>query len=178
MERFFVKNRRPAFSSLFLLVNAFLSAAFFFSCDMAGNEVRGYFDRMTSTAEIMDFKLEPDDRVMDADGNMCIPSGQDHVAILYLRNPRHFEFTEGTTYSWNLPDAAQARISASNVQLSQLEDATIFRLTYTASFLRQVEGGIDISPSISLKHPVSMADFGIYEDLKLKCNSVPPPSPT
>ncbi|HBB41931.1 MAG TPA: hypothetical protein DCZ74_00235 [Treponema sp.] len=175
MERFFVKNRRPAFSSLFLLVNAFLSAAFFFSCDMAGNEVRGYFDRMTSTAEIMDFKLEPDDRVMDADGNMCIPSGQDHVAILYLRNPRHFEFTEGTTYSWNLPDAAQARISASNVQLSQLEDATIFRLTYTASFLRQVEGGIDISPSISLKHPVSMADFGIYEDLKLKCNSVPPP---
>lgn len=139
--------------------------------------VKNFFDEYTNTASIGEFIISPNDLLLDKYGYICIPWTEDHEVTFYLRNPQHFSFVRGANMNFDLAGNAGGNVLSGMeaVTIEQdPEDSTILKLTYPTEFLQAHATGTDISPLVNLFHPVSKADFGLYSELKLSSNSVPP----
>lgn len=167
------------------LAIALFAAALFASCDFGfdgdsfQNKAGAYFKEMTSTAAVMSYNLSEDNVLKDKNGNICFGFEEDHVVSLNLRNPQHYTFTYGTNMFISLAgNTAENPLElASAVKIEQdSSDTTLLKITYPAEFLNANPLGADISPTVTLMHPVSLAQFTPYDGLKLSSNS-PPPTP-
>ncbi len=139
--------------------------------------VKNFFDEYTNTASIGEYTISPNDLLLDKYGYICIPWTEDHEVTFYLRNPQHFSFVRGANMNLDLAGNADGNVLSGMeaVTIEQdPEDPTILKLTYPTEFLQAHATGTDISPLVNLFHPVSQADFGVYSELKLSSNSVPP----
>lgn len=139
--------------------------------------VKNFFDEYTNTASIGEYSISPNDLLLDKYGYICIPWTEDHEVTFYLRNPQHFSFVRGANMNLDLAGNADGNVLSGMeaVTIEQdPEDPTILKLTYPTEFLQAHATGTDISPLVNLFHPVSQADFGVYSELKLSSNSVPP----
>ena len=157
-------------------------AVAFFSCDMGFNQntfqnkVAEYFLEMTSTAAVGDYLISPGDIMTDNAGATCVPSSNDHTVTFYLRNPQKYNFTLGSNMTLQI--GAFTEYPSSQISIAQdASDTSKIVITYSAEFLRDNGEGTDISPHVTLFHPVSRNKFGTYEGLNLSSNS-PPPIPS
>lgn len=164
----------PAVPFLFLL----------FSCEFFTVDVKDYLKDNTENAAIMKYEIISGTCQMDSSGRINVSSESDVSVRLMMRNPQRFAFLPSSNMFLELQnlddDSVMSEFSAkpdrSLVLLEQsASDYSDLILTYPSGFLVSVETGFDISPQIRLRHPVSAADFGAYDGLKIVCNSPPPP---
>ena len=163
-----------------------LSAAVFASCDFGfdensfQNRAGAYFKEMTSTASINAYSIEPDDAPTDRNGNTCFDYDNDdgYVVTFTLRNPQHYSFTSGTNMYLELAgntDTENPFPEADTVTITQdADDTTKILVKYPAAFLKANPKGADISPVVTLMHPVSFASFGRSSIVKISSNAPPP----
>lgn len=145
--------------------------------------VKEYFKEYTETAGIMRWEITKGEWHEDTNGRISLSSSQDVEVSLYLRNPQNFYFSENNAeLDFSALDNSQVKntfgseAEESLVTISQdSNDNSILTLKYPSEFLSQTETGFEISPKISLSHPVSQIPFATYSDLKLYSNSAPPP---
>lgn len=145
--------------------------------------VKEYFKEYTETAGIMRWEITKGEWHEDTNGRISLSSSQDVEVSLYLRNPQNFYFSENNAeIDFSALDNSQVKNTFGNeaeeslVTISQdSNDNSILTLKYPSEFLSQTETGFEISPKISLSHPVSQIPFATYSDLKLYSNSAPPP---
>ena len=135
------------------------------------NKAGAYFKEMTSTAAISAYQITPDDTLVNKSGVKCVPSSGDHTVNFILRNPQKYTFTLGT----NMDFALKGLDSFSGVEIAQdpIDKAKI-TVSYNGQFLYDHGIGTDISPLITLYHPVSHANFGTYTGLPLSSDNPPP----
>lgn len=164
----------PAVPFLFLL----------FSCEFFTVDVKDYLKDNTENAAIMKYEIISGTCQTDPSGRINVSSESDVSVRLMMRNPQRFAFLPSSNMFLELQnlddDSVMSEFSAkpdrSLVLLEQsASDYSDLILTYPSGFLVSVETGFDISPQIRLRHPVSAADFGAYDGLKIVCNSPPPP---
>ena len=153
---------------------AFVSCDFGLDGNSFQNKAGAYFKEMTSTAAVSAYEISPSDNPLNKDGVACVSSDQDCVVTFYLRNPQKYRF--------NAPDnmtlALKGLDSYSGVEIEQdILDSSKITVTYTAKFLFDHPMGTDISPLVTLYHPVSHSDFGTYTELPLSSDN-PPPTPS
>lgn len=145
--------------------------------------VKEYFKEYTETAGIMRWEITKGEWHEDTNGRISLSSSQDVEVSLYLRNPQNFYFSENNAeLDFSALDNSQVKntfgseAEESLVTISQdSNDNSILTLKYPSEFLSQTETGFEISPEITLYHPVSQIPFATYSDLKLYSNSAPPP---
>ncbi|MCR5046634.1 MAG: formylglycine-generating enzyme family protein [Treponema sp.] len=163
----------------FIFAAVFAGAALFASCELGfngdsfQNKAGAYFKEMTSTASIEAYKIIPDNAPTDKSGNLCLSYEDTYTVEFTLRNPQHYSFSLGRNMAYQF---AQSGLPGSDlVTLSQGDgDTTKLRMTFPAEFLAQNAAGANISPYITLMHPVSMVSFGVYNKLKLSSDATPP----
>ncbi len=146
---------------------------FGFDGDSFQNKAGAYFKEMTSTASIESYKISPDNAPTDKSGNICLSYEDTYTIEFTLRNPQHYTFSRGRNLNFSL---AQSGLPGSEqVSISQDgSDTTKLRMTFPADFLMQNATGANISPRISMMHPISFVSFGTYDKLKLSSDSPPP----
>ncbi len=169
------------------LLTAIFCALCFSSCKFVSESwnapVKDYFKDYTETAGVMQWELVSGSAVYDSDGTVILSSGEDAVFNLFIRNPQGYNFTlsNNMTYSFDEEELENAQnlfgvtLEDSFTELSQGEEKSVLVLRYSKDFLVATETGFDISPVVNLRHPVSGVNFGDYTELKVKCNSAPPP---
>ncbi len=182
----FLSKSKNLFVKLKTFLFAFLSFGFF-SCnfwnDSINEPVKEYFKEYTETAGIMKYEISKGEWQLDSNGRISISSSQNAQITFYLRNPQQYEFSSANiNLDFDKLDNSQIEKTLKNpaekslVQISQnSDDLMILKLEYPTEFLSQTETGFEISPEITLSHPVSKLPFETYSDLKLYSNSSPPP---
>jgi hypothetical protein len=162
------------------LALAFATSLAFVSCDFGldgnsfQNKAGAYFKEMTSTAAVSAYEISPSDNPVNKDGVACVSSDQDCVVTFYLRNPQKYRFNA----PGNMTLALKGLDSYSGVEIEQdILDSSKITVTYSAKFLFDHPMGTDISPLVTLYHPVSHSDFGTYTELPLSSDN-PPPTPS
>ncbi len=166
-----------------------LLAACLCSCSMledAYNEpVRDFFETYTETAAIELYEIPSGAvYVRDPSGAINIPSDDDFKFRFLLRNPKQFDFSRGTNLSVSLNSLDYAGVKSfwgvkadsSLFEVKQDSDRSIFNVTIRKELLEVTECGFNITPTISMKHPLTNEAFGSYSNLKLISNSAPAPA--
>lgn len=135
----------------------------------------------------MQWELVSGSVTSNTDGTVVLSSAEDAVFNLFIRNPQGYAFTlsNNMSYSFDKTQIENAQnlfgvtvdgTTDGTTELYQPEDEiAVLVLRYSKDFLNATETGFDISPTVTLKHPVSGVNFGDYTALKVKCNSAPPP---
>ncbi len=164
-----------------------LSPVLFSSCEFWNVPVRDYLERYTQEIAIEKYEIEGVESYYDADGNLCIPSGQDGgvQVTLFMRNPYHYKL--GSTdpsnpdltslgYQWPGPYILNDNfVASSDVVIAQDEnDTTLLRFTYPPAYLTGKDKNSDrnIGGTIGIKHPYNGQSQNFT--FKLQCNSKPP----
>lgn len=179
MKIFF--NKAKYFFLFTILLSGFSSCRFFE--EYLNEPVKEYFKDYTETAGIMRYEITGGEYHEDANGRISIFSSSDAEITFYLRNPQKFNFSVANANldfsALNNEDVKKVfgvEAEKSLVRISQdSQDYTVLTLSYPSEFLTQTETGFEISPEITLSHPVSQIPFETYSDLKLYSNSAPPP---
>ncbi len=133
-----------------------------FACTMfdVQEPVEEFFDYNTATSKISRYEFSGQ-AFHDEDGSISVSPGQDFRIRFYLDNPQNFSFARGSNLETDLDD-----------EVSVFQDGSeVIEVDYPADFLTE---GKNVSPRITLYHPVSHVDFGTYGELNLVCNSRPP----
>ena len=151
----------------------FASCELGFDGDSFQNKAGAYFKEMTSTASIEAYKIIPDNAPTDKNGNICLSYEDTYAVEFTLRNPQHYSFSNGRNMSFEL---AKHGLPGSDLVFIKQDgdDTTKIRMTFPAEFLAQNAAGANISPRVTLMHPVSMVSFGVYDKLKLSSDAPPP----
>ena len=163
------------FSSLFAIgALALTSCDFGFNENSFQNKAAAYFKEMTSTAAISVYQIAPDDYVNNSAGVPCLPCTGDHTVTFILRNPQKYTFDKGSNMDLGLGDFAEYW----GVEIVQdPSDTSKITVTYSEQFLREYGMGTDVSPKVTLYHPVSHSNFGLYDKLAISSDN-PPPTPS
>jgi len=158
---------------LFSLMLALFAGCEFTSFTYSGDakNLTEFFRDYTENAAIE--KYEPFAYNLDKYDVMCVPSSDELHILFTMRNPVDFVFDE-STLKLSLPDNG-VPVNGSLVSLYQdKEDHNKVHLIYSQEYLYKTDMGKDISPTITLINPKNLVQMPIYEDLKLKSNSIPP----
>ncbi|MBR3543262.1 MAG: SUMF1/EgtB/PvdO family nonheme iron enzyme, partial [Treponema sp.] len=161
------------FSSAAALAFLLASCDFGFDENSFQNKAGAYFKEMTSTASIEAYKISPAGAPIDKYGNICLSYEDSYEVEFTLRNPQHYQFLYGRNMFFSLADSGLP--GSDLVSISQDSgDTTKLRMTFPSDFLMQNAAGANISPSVTLMHPVSLANFGVYNKLRLSSDAPPP----
>ena len=156
----------------------FASCDFGFDSDSFQNKAGSYFKEMTSTAAVANYSMDMDNVQTDKNGNFCFGYESDRTVTFTLRNPQHYTFLTNRNMTLGLAGnavgGAAMPLSETVTLVQDSSDTTKLVLTFPAEFLKANPLGADISPIISMMHPVSLAQFTPYKDLKLSSNATPP----
>ena len=170
--RLFVKSALFAACAFF-----FASCDFGFDSDSFQNRAGAYFKEMTSTAAVAAYKIDTDNVQTDRSGNICFGYESDRTVTFTLRNPQHYSFLTNRNMTLGLAGndgGAPMPLSETVTLVQDSSDTTKLVLTFPADFLKANPMGANISPVITMMHPVSLAPFTPYKDLKLSSNATPP----
>lgn len=164
-------------------------AAGFCSCSMledAYNEpIKDFFETYMETAAIELYEIPSGSvYVRDPSGVINIPSDDDFKFRFLLRNPKMFDFTRGSNLTVRLDslDVTGAKnfwgvkADASLFEVRQDSDKSVFNVTIRKELLEVTDCGFDITPTLTMKHPLTNESFGSYGKLKLISNSAPAPA--
>lgn len=177
IKNFFCKAKIFLFAILVFLI----SSCKFFS-ETFNEPVKEYFKEYTESAGIMRYEISKGEVNQSENGKIFISSSQNAQIIFYLRNPQNYKFSsadinldfaelDNSLIEKTLKNPAEKSL----VQISQSsDDLMILKLEYPSEFLLQTETGFEISPQITLSHPISKIPFAKFQDLKLYSNSPPP----
>lgn len=173
-----------------LIVLMFVFSLFSVSCNLIGDgfnaSMKDFFDENLGTARIIG-ALPLQQCNTGSDVYLNIPSNGDFSIKLSLYNPQGYKFELGKNLSIKMSDESvdadlnfqgnPDNLTYSYNIYSDPQDKTnsTLILHFTTAFLRKWESGGDISPIITLSHPLSDALFESYDKLKLRSNSPPPP---
>ena len=161
------------FSSAAALAFLLASCDFGFDENSFQNKAGAYFKEMTSTASIETYKISPAGAPIDKYGNICLSYEDSYEVEFTLRNPQHYQFLYGRNMLFSLADSGLP--GSDLVSISQDSGVTTkLRMTFPSDFLMQNAAGANISPSVTLLHPVSLANFGVYNKLRLSSDAPPP----
>jgi|GEM_PF-1216664 hypothetical protein len=157
----------------------------FYSCDFGldgnsfQNKAGAYFKEMTSTAAVAAYSMDMADVLVDKDGNFCFGYDEDKTITFTLRNPMRYSFVSGQNMSVELAPGSGASLQKKDLVTIRQDaaDSSTLYLTFPAEFLKANPLGADITPTIALRHPVSLTPFPLYDSLKLSSNP-PPPMPS
>ena len=151
----------------------FASCDFGFDSDSFQNKAGSYFKEMTSTAAVANYSMDMDNVQTDKNGNFCFGYESDRTVT-----PQHYTFLTNRNMTLGLAGnavgGAAMPLSETVTLVQDSSDTTKLVLTFPAEFLKANPLGADISPIISMMHPVSLAQFTPYKDLKLSSNATPP----
>ncbi|MCQ2248979.1 MAG: hypothetical protein MJZ50_08190 [Treponema sp.] len=164
-------------------------AACLCSCSMiedAYNEpIKDFFETYTETAVIELYEI-PSDSVyaMDASGLMNIPSDDDFKFRFIMRNPKLFDFNRGVNLSLSLDSLDYGGAASmwgvtpdpSLFELKQDSDKSIYNVTIRKEFLESTECGFEITPTVTMTHPLTGEIFSPYKGMTLISNSSPSPA--
>ncbi|MBQ3836495.1 MAG: hypothetical protein II814_05125, partial [Treponema sp.] len=170
--RLFVKSALFAACAFF-----FASCDFGFDSDSFQNRAGAYFKEMTSTAAVAAYKIDTDNVQTDRSGNICFGYEGDRTVTFTLRNPQHYSFLTNRNMTLGLAGndgGAPMPLSETVTLVQDSSDTTKLVLTFPADFLKANPMGANISPVITMMHPVSLVPFTPYKDLKLSSNATPP----
>lgn len=171
MGKIFLK--KFIFSSAAALAFLLASCDFGFDENSFQNKAGAYFKEMTSTASIEAYKITPAGAPIDKYGNICLSYEDSYEVEFTLRNPQHYQFLYGRNMFFSLADSGLP--GSDLVSISQDSGVTTkLRMTFPSDFLMQNAAGANISPSVTLMHPVSLANFGVYNKLRLSSDAPPP----
>ncbi len=161
------------FSAAAALAFLLASCDFGFDENSFQNKAGAYFKEMTSTASIETYKISPAGAPIDKYGNICLSYEDSYEVEFTLRNPQHYQFLYGRNMLFSLADSGLP--GSDLVSISQDSGVTTkLRMTFPSDFLMQNAAGANISPSVTLMHPVSLANFGVYNKLRLSSDAPPP----
>ena len=161
------------FSAAAALAFLLASCDFGFDENSFQNKAGAYFKEMTSTASIESYKISPAGAPIDKYGNICLSYEDSYEVEFTLRNPQHYQFLYGRNMLFSLADSGLP--GSDLVSISQDSGVTTkLRMTFPSDFLMQNAAGANISPSVTLMHPVSLANFGVYNKLRLSSDAPPP----
>ena len=161
------------FSAAAALAFLLASCDFGFDGNSFQNKAGAYFKEMTSTASIEAYRITPDGAPTDKNGNICLSYEDTYSVEFTLRNPQHYQFLYGRNMFFSLADSGLP--GSDLVSVSQDSgDTTKLRMTFPSEFLAQNAAGANISPRVTLMHPVSLANFGVYDKLNLSSDAPPP----
>ena len=161
------------FSAAAALAFLLASCDFGFDENSFQNKAGAYFKEMTSTASIETYKISPAGAPIDKYGNICLSYEDTYEVEFTLRNPQHYQFLYGRNMLFSLADSGLP--GSDLVSISQDSGVTTkLRMTFPSDFLMQNAAGANISPSVTLLHPVSLANFGVYNKLRLSSDAPPP----
>ncbi len=157
----------------------------FYSCDFGldgnsfQNKAAAYFKEMTSTAAVAAYSMDMTDVLVDKDGYFCFGYDEDKTITFTLRNPMRYSFVSGQNMSVELAPGSGASLQKKDLVTIRQDaaDSSTLYLTFPAEFLKANPLGADITPTIALRHPVSLTPFPLYDSLKLSSNP-PPPMPS
>ena len=167
-------TRVAAAGAVALCAVALASCNFGFDENSFQNKAAAYFKEMTSTAAISVYQIAPDDYVNNSAGVPCLPCTGDHTVTFILRNPQKYTFDKGSNMDLGLGDFAEYW----GVEIVQdPSDTSKITVTYSEQFLREYGMGTDVSPKVTLYHPVSHSNFGLYDKLAISSDN-PPPTPS
>ncbi len=167
-------------SLVFLALFSFSSCKALF--DSFNEPVKEYFKEYTETAAVMRYEISDGEWSLDAEGRISLSSAKDAEITLYLRNPQGFRFSESDiSLDFSALDnslvlgtfGSEADTNLVAARQSQ-DDSLVMTLLFPSSFLSSTETGFEVSPKITLIHPVTQVSFQAYSDLKLYSNSAPP----
>ena len=165
--------RKLFFSAAAALAFLLASCDFGFDENSFQNKAGAYFKEMTSTASIEAYKISPAGAPIDKYGNICLSYEDSYEVEFTLRNPQHYQFLYGRNMLFSLADSGLP--GSDLVSISQDSGVTTkLRMTFPSDFLMQNAAGANISPSVTLMHPVSLANFGVYNKLRLSSDAPPP----
>ena len=170
--RLFVKSALFAACVFF-----FASCDFGFDSDSFQNRAGAYFKEMTSTAAVAAYKIDTDNVQTDRSGNICFGYESDRTVTFTLRNPQHYSFLTNRNMTLGLAGndgGAPMPLSETVTLVQDSSDTTKLVLTFPADFLKANPMGANISPVITMMHPVSLVPFTPYKDLKISSNATPP----
>ena len=171
MGKIFLK--KFIFSAAAALAFLLASCDFGFDGNSFQNKVGAYFKEMTSTASIEAYRITPDGAPTDKNGNICLSYEDTYSVEFTLRNPQHYQFLYGRNMLFSLADSGLP--GSDLVSVSQDSgDTTKIRMTFPSEFLAQNAAGANISPRVTLMHPVSLVSFGVYDKLNLSSDAPPP----
>ena len=161
------------FSAAAALAFLLASCDFGFDGNSFQNKAGAYFKEMTSTASIEAYRITPDGAPTDKNGNICLSYEDTYSVEFTLRNPQHYQFLYGRNMLFSLADSGLP--GSDLVSVSQDSgDTTKLRMTFPSEFLAQNAAGANISPRVTLMHPVSLVSFGVYDKLNLSSDAPPP----
>ncbi len=155
----------------------FAACGFGFESGSFQNKAGSYFKEMASTAAVANYSMDMDNVQTDKNGNFCFGYESDRTVTFTLRNPQHYTFLTNRNMTLGLAGNAVGSampLSETVTLVQDSSDTTKLVLTFPAEFLKANPLGADISPIISMMHPVSLAQFTPYKDLKLSSNATPP----
>ena len=163
-----MKRIRIYFASVLLVFSALLLSCNFdtlFSPSW-NDGLKGWLDEYTNSAMIEEHKYSSEP-YRDGANNSCISSERPFSVTMYMRNPQGYRLD----VSVNFPNLSPS-IDRSKISIIQTDLDTII-LALPQNFLIASDEGQDISPTISLKEPMSGRIFPEYS-IPLKCNTYPP----
>ena len=167
-----LKARLSILSAICLF--AFASCDFGFDGNSFQNKAGAYFKEMTSTAAISSYDIQPKDYLTNSSGVPCLPCTGDHTVTFYLRNPQKYSFARYQNMDLGLSGVP----AFTGVEIEQdAYDKSKITVTYSEEFLRSYGMGTDVTPLVTLYHPWSHANFGLYNSLAISSDN-PPPTPS
>ena len=171
------KNKmKKTFKNLFIfsLICVFSSCDFF--TDSFNAPVKDFFMDNTEAAAIELFEFSSETYKNSITEKLTVSSLQDANVVLYLRNPREYNFTT----SENMTSTFGSFLQSEYYLVQDENDKNIINLTIPKELLEKIEiesRNIEYNKSqnilIKLFHPVSKAEFLPFT-LEFDCDTVPP----
>ncbi|MBD5404460.1 MAG: hypothetical protein HDR55_05675 [Treponema sp.] len=175
-----------------LIVLIFVFSFFSVSCNLIGDgfnaSMKDFFDENLGTAQIIDVEYDPQATYYTGnDEYLNVPSNTDFSIKLLLHNPQGYKFeleknlairmkdddVNASLNIWGDPDNLMPLYEIYSDPKDRTNSTLI--LCFSQFFLQKWESGYDISPIITLSHPLSDVLFESYDKLQLRSNSPPPP---
>ncbi len=172
------KNKKQFFLTKILCFSLFVLCALC-SCKLFEDaefnaDVRGFFKEYTETAVIYQSQANSS-YLTDNSGNVCYDSTSGSKTYSFiLRNPQRYMLTFG--YSFNDGHAAEVAASCNGTAITfnqPMYDPSSMTMTISREFLEKMDGGGNLSGSITLLEPKSYRTFDSY-GMSFFANSPPP----
>lgn len=148
----------------------------FFSCSWFQDDVCRYFDYSTGSAKLVEDSITPAP-LIEKGGFSFIDSTSDYTITYTLQNEYGYVFTKPNLLTVDFPDQGKDNFPSNATSLLDIaqENKESLTLTLTKTFLSQTESYFfDISPRVTIFHPISGEALHHFEGIQLKAAILPP----
>ena len=168
---FMTKNILTAFLSVTL---AIVFALTFASCQIINDSwntpVKDYFKEYTENVAVATVKFDAEFPV-DSEGYISVPAYTNRDVKFVLRNPQQYHLYIKMNFVNEDTEDDYERGQFPTIKQNE-EDVSLLNMTITSAFLKNHDGGGDVSSLIYMTEPKSGRTFDAYK-FALRCNTPP-----